>query len=382
SDSLWAKSLFENGVTFQTELRNIPAAINCYEQFLAKFIQSSLSANVLYNLVYCYQQTGQPEKANLKIDILREGFGSSSFTKSIVQNAAPQKPEKQIEAVYSEIFSLFQQNKWEQSIRLKDSLENIVGKNHRTPAIQYLDCIQLARSKQDSLAKDALVNFLKNHPTDPLAEKAQIMLEVLRERDAIELHLTYSTEEKIIDDTITERRIILEETQLQVKERNKPTVGNISATTVKPIINQPVALPPPAINNSPLAKAKEFVFDAKDKYWVGLIFKPDDASLNEVRNAFNRYNKQIFYDRVPALNDINLNSASKLLLYGTFDDAAAAIKYFDKIKLQASYSIIPWIQPTRYQFILISNQNLDLLKENKQLENYLNYIKKIFPDKF
>ena len=55
--------------------------------------------------------------------------------------------------------------------------------------------------------------------------------------------------------------------------------------------------------------------------------------------------------------------------------------YRDRIKKDAA-SEISWLPADKYSFIIMSNTNLQLLKENKKLKDYLNLLNEKYPGKF
>lgn len=76
-----------------------------------------------------------------------------------------------------------------------------------------------------------------------------------------------------------------------------------------------------------------------------------------------------------------IDGEKALLLFTPFADAGAALKYFDRIK-KAAPSEISWLQPAKYSFIIISDENLQLLKANKDLAAYKQLLNTNFGNKF
>ena len=77
-----------------------------------------------------------------------------------------------------------------------------------------------------------------------------------------------------------------------------------------------------------------------------------------------------------------MNDTLNVVLLGPFSDAAAAMIYVNKVKPQASSTIIPWLKPDKYSFTIISQPNLDILTETKDLPGYKSLIEKVLPGKF
>jgi len=69
-------------------------------------------------------------------------------------------------------------------------------------------------------------------------------------------------------------------------------------------------------------------------------------------------------------------------LLGPFADAASATIYLDKVKPKAPGVIIPWLKPEKYSFTIISQPNLDILNDTKDLNGYKALLEKVLPGKF
>ena len=64
-----------------------------------------------------------------------------------------------------------------------------------------------------------------------------------------------------------------------------------------------------------------------------------------------------------------------------FADAASALLYYDKIKRNAAAEI-SWLPANKYSFLIITEENLQLLKTNKNLAGYKALLNTQFPNRF
>jgi hypothetical protein len=143
----------------------------------------------------------------------------------------------------------------------------------------------------------------------------------------------------------------------------------------KPVINPEKQLPK-AVSNA------TFTFDPNEPQFVVMLLKNvDPVYSSEARNAFTRYNRQKFGSLdIEVLKD-TLDKERTLLIFSQFINAEAAIRYQETIKRDAA-SEVSWLPANKYSFFIISNANLGILKDTKELENYLDLIKTKFPGKF
>ncbi|HEX4373154.1 MAG TPA: hypothetical protein VHZ50_07630, partial [Puia sp.] len=113
-----------------------------------------------------------------------------------------------------------------------------------------------------------------------------------------------------------------------------------------------------------------------------LITKVDPVYVTETRNAFNRYNKENYYNKTMTINNISLDDSMKLVVISGFDNATDALSYLEQARKVAPREIISWLPAAKYSFIIISDENLERLKANKDLTEYRKFLSAFFPGKF
>jgi hypothetical protein len=104
--------------------------------------------------------------------------------------------------------------------------------------------------------------------------------------------------------------------------------------------------------------------------------------VNEAKNAFNRHNKEKFYNQPLESRLVSVNDDIKLLLIGNFTNAQGAIDYIQKTKPIAASQIVPWLKGDKFTFSLISETNLKPVLESKDITTYLQFLEQKLPVKF
>ncbi len=128
---------------------------------------------------------------------------------------------------------------------------------------------------------------------------------------------------------------------------------------------------------------KNFSFVPTDPHYVVVVLdKVDPVYASEAKNAFNRYNKEKFSGQNIEMNAVKLDDRFNFVMQGPFPDANAAVDYIDKTQPVTRSRILPWLTAEKYSFIVISNANMQLLKESKDMAGYRELIQKAFPGKF
>jgi len=113
-----------------------------------------------------------------------------------------------------------------------------------------------------------------------------------------------------------------------------------------------------------------------------LITKVDPVYVTETRNAFNRYNRENYYNKTMNISNISLNDSLKLVVIGGFENADAALDYFDHARKTAPREVIPWLPANKYSFLIITDDNLLILQSNKDIEEYKRFLSAFYPGRF
>jgi hypothetical protein len=114
---------------------------------------------------------------------------------------------------------------------------------------------------------------------------------------------------------------------------------------------------------------------------IMVMNKVDVTYVNESKNAFSRYLSQNFRDNSITLNRDVIDKDRALLVFTSFRDAAAAYDFLMKVK-KAAPDEVSWLPANKYSFYLINDENLQLLKTNKDLAAYIGLLNKVYPGKF
>jgi hypothetical protein len=202
------------------------------------------------------------------------------------------------------------------------------------------------------------------------------MIDVLKRRKEIEKYLTDLSVERA-DESVTKMVDLNSPTTENKKIDEKKTDGTKNNDAVKTMDKKVDA------KSIVATTSKTFTFVSADTQYVMVsLEKIDRTFINEAKGAFAQFNREKFYNLKLNIGVQNLNDDYALLLIGPFENAGKAVDYSDKAKPAAASRIIPWIPAAKYNFSIISNANLELLKANKEIINYINFIKQTLPGKF
>ncbi len=376
SNLIIAKNLYEATQIFQTELQDYVQALHLYDDFVKRFPTDIMLPDVYYGMSFCYLKLGDNFKADYYKNLVKNNFAGSNAAK-VINNPSllttnAKNPE--VTAKYESIYNLFIEGKFEEAISAKIKADSTNGKNYWSPQLLYIESVYYIKEKKDSLAIVTLKNIVTLYPTSALKEKATTLIDVIGRRAAIEKYLTELQVTRVEDE-----QIIMVDDKGPAKviaQTAKPAEVKVIAPTItKKVIADSIKVPDVYVN-------KSFVLKPDQPHNVAMILdKVDGVYVNEAKNAFTRFNKGSMATLNIAISKDTLDVEKSLLIFSSFENAEAALKYFDKIK-KAAPTEVSWLQVAKYSFIIISDTNLQLLKANKDIKSYKELINTNFGNRF
>lgn len=388
SNDTISSSLFDLGSIYENSLEDYNAAAEAYEQLYNRFPNDSNISATLFNLYYCYLKAGNKEKSDYYKHLLQNQHKESVYNKTITayESGTSQTQKSPVTQKYEEIYDLMLSGKFDQALEEKKKVEEEYPNNKWNPQLLYIEAIYHIRNRHDSLANHVLDNIITNFPTSPLFEKAQTMKEVLAKRSEIEnyltnLQVTRNQEEEVI---VPEEVKNLTTAKNQNNLDAKPKKPQVTAQQDKPKTIQPakVEAKKDSVAVKPVEAVKAYVFNPQSQYLVLMILENvDGIYVNESRNAFNRYNSSYHGAQDIQVSGIKLNDTTAINIFTRFPDVLKATDYALELR-DRTKQIVPWLKGGKYSYIIISAENLDLLKSRKDVAEYRRFLEQYLPGKF
>lgn len=370
------KAMFALGKGYIQETEDCTSGTETLEQLRTRYTEFQPMDEVLFNLYYCYNKNGETAKAAAIKSLMTEKHGGSNYTTIITTGKNPQSTSANPDATkaYEDVYDLFVEGKFDEAIAKKKTADGKYGKNFWTPQLLYIEAVYYIKQREDSTAKNVLNAIITQFPNSPLAARATSLIDVLRRRFQIEEELRNLNITRRTDDTTT--------TQPTNPVVTAPPPPRDTTRTAPVTTNQP---PPKDTTGTktPAKVATPYAYTANTGHYVVLVMnKVDPVFSNEAKNAFFRYNRETFYNKTFTLDLYTLDNDNKLLLTSPFASAQEAVDYVDKTRPKTANEIIPWLKGGKYSFLIISQSNLILLKENKDVEAYRTFLDQHIPGKF
>ena len=378
NDSI-ANAMVDLGILYIDKLEEYTPAIETLEKFIDSFTYSNRKPEALSYLYYAYMKTGNTAKAQTAKSELDSKYPNTKYQQQ-VDNAvtgADRKKQNTVTAEYEKIYNMFIEGNFAQALDQKRIADSIYGTTYWTPQLLYIESVYYLHERNDDEAKKSLNQIVELYPNEPIAEKAKLIIDVLGRRKEIEDYLTQLKIERIEDSVVaTNARPVQPERVGTPMEQDTSRLipkklSNLDSNTTgrKPeiIVGNPTVKKDSVRTNIPTS----FSFNVEAKHSVVIIMnKVDPVYVTESRNAFNRYNQQNFSGKSIEITNQQLNDSIKLVVMSGFDNAAVALGYMQDVQAVAPKQIVPWLPAGKYSFVIISNDNLEVLKNNQDLEGY------------
>ncbi len=368
-------ALLANGSVFQNQITDYPSAIEVYKTIIQRFPDISETEKSLFNLANCYDRNNQPIQADSVRGLLSKNFVGGIYTKQLAKTSSNKKTDPASDT-YTKIYNLFVSGDFNEAFAAKQQADKLFGKTYWTPQQLFIESIYYVKQRNDSTAINTLHQLIQLFPKSIMATKAATMIEVLNKRKEIETYLTNLSIETT-NEPIT-RAVDLNNSSAEKNITTAQPIGISKSVQSELKVGGKLE----AIGLAP-NKTNSYVYNAADSQWVVVVLDKVDAIFaSEGKNAFNRFNRETASNQNINLNAMALNTQYQFIMMGPFINAAVAMEYIGKTKPFAKSRIIPWLSAEKYSFTMISNKNLTILKETKDITAYQKFIREIFPDVF
>lgn len=409
------EALFTQGLIYKNQLEDYEQAALVFEEIWKRFSNYEQEEATLFELYYCHQKAGNAQKSAYFQKLLNQKYPEGTHAVKINDSKQPAAMKKDSKtAAYESIYNLFIEGRFEEALRNKALADSAYGTNYWTPQLLYIETLYYIRQRKDSAALSTLDNLIAGFPGTPMAEKAAVMKDVLMQRTTIEDYLTNTTivreredapfipvdegpkvskiqPQQKADTAVARLQAISKpaQQQTQLEKPGAPLQKTAMQKTDRPAANGiggPGKIP---VKDGPVSPTKNtkvemaYVYTPTEPYTVLMYFdKVDPIYITESRTAFQRYNNNTHRGESIAIT-IYEQAADDLywMEIGQYPDVASVLGYFDELK-QNARQIVPWLPASKYDFIIISERNLEILKSRKNITEYKLFIGQYVKDKF
>lgn len=384
SNHLLATNLFALGSLYQSELEDYAMAIETYDSSLKRYPDSLYGGDLYLGLYFCHTKMGHTAEAARYKKLLDDRFNGSAAYKKLHEPAATASGQKSAAGTqqYEQIYQLFIEGKFEEAVQAKKMADSVYGNQFWSPQLLYIESVFYVRQRNDSVAITTLEKIGSLYPDSKLKSKADRLIQVLKRRGEIEDYLTKLQVTRYKEDTIViaAARVPMKRDDSRLLVPQKKT-----DSTAAPVL-KPADQLQPVKRDSALAATNTvsgpYVFNHANAHHVLMVLdKVDGTYVNESKNALSRYVNDYFRDKQLTITRDALDNNLSLIDFSSLENANEALLFIQKIR-KAAPDELSWLPANKYYFILIDNDNLIRLKNTKDIQGYLNLLRKQFAGQF
>jgi len=376
-------ALFVLGKSLQDYIPDYQSAIKTYDTLETQFPDTRYFQEALFDQYYCYIHLDDSVNAARILAMMKQKFPTGRYI-ALIENP-PKGPEDLpvrtlATRAYEKVYDNLIEGNFDEAAAEKLKLDSMYGDKYWTPQLLYIEALYYIHYRYDSIGKSTLNNIITKYQGSVIAAKAKNILRVLNERERIEnylrtLHVTRMPEDSIARVANGNAKPQAAKTPIPAKAAAASGIKDSNLVALKK--PDSLQLRKQALFSSPFTWAPD-----KPQSVVLVMTKVDPVYVTESKNAFDRYNRENFYGKDYETSQQALSDTTKMMVIHGFDNAALALAYLDKAGNAAPREIIPWLPVNKFFFIIIDDQNLEILKTNKDISLYKKFLSVYSPDKF
>jgi outer membrane protein assembly factor BamD (BamD/ComL family) len=408
SDEKIENALFNQAMIYKNQLEDYAQASEVLEEILRRFPQTTKEDSILSALIYTQKKAGNKNRSAQYAEMQIAKYPDSKTRLSDLQKEKADPAQQN--APYENILELFKAGQYEAAMFAKKMADSTYGNQYWTPQLLYLEALGYLHKKEDSLALVNASYIESNYAGTEMAVKASTLKDVIQRKNEIIGYLQgtdiQKEEEKILEIPYEERPTLQHAAQAVIPRNRLPVitaypfmkfalkrpvsgieavVHNLQRKELLPY-NSSMRLTTPVLQPLMPLKTEKidmiYVYNTSEPYQLLMVFEPmDQVYRNEAKIAIQRHHNTTRGGQDLTVKLYEPEKENAWMEIGSFASLGSAMGYYDETAPNMS-KIIPWLNPGKYQWLIISDSNLEILKNRKDISEYLLFIRQYVKGKF
>lgn len=313
------EAYYNVGSIYKEQLLNNQKSVESFEELLQRFPENKYKLTSYYQLYRIYLSMNNQPKSDYYKNLLLKDYPDSDYA-TIIRNpsyaADIAASKSQVEKFYTETYQLYtvaDYNKAYQNCMRADSL---YSKSNLMPQFTFLKALCIGRTQDITAFENALTQVTVKYPKDPVKEKAQEMLDMIKQ------------------------------------QKNPTTVTTVDSTSNITTPKNPV----------------KFIFNEDGEYYCLVIVENGKGDLNKFKTKLSDFNTQMFSTADISISSVFLDITHQMVNVKTFEGKDKAMNYFDA--LVAKKELFTDLEKGSYQTFVISAENYTVFYKDKNIVEY------------
>ncbi len=314
------------GSIYKEQLLNLIKSIETFEELLKRFPDNKYKLPCYYQLYRIYLSMGNTDKSNYYKNILLNDYPDSEYAKII---KSPQyakdvmASKSKVEKFYAETYQLYSEGKYNPALANCLTADSTFSKSYLMPQFDFVKALCIGRTQDINAFEKALTQVVINYPKEPLKDKAQEILDLIRK-------------------------------QKMVPTAKDTTSAKMDTAQLKP----------------------KFIFkDDGDYYWVTTIVN-GKGDINKFKSKISDMNDDSFSTEELLISSIFLDINHQLVSIKNFNGKTKAMNYYNFFKDKKA--VFADLEEGSYQSFIISSENYAVFYKDKNIADYQEFFTQNF----
>lgn len=303
------------GSIYKEQLLNNQKSVEAFEELLNRFPENKYKLTSYYQLYRTYlAMNNQPKSDFYKNKLLNE-YPDSDFA-AIIKNpgyaADIAASKSQVEKFYTETYQLYVSENYLQAYENCKKADSLYSKSNLMPQFSFLKALCIGRTQDINAFEKALTQVTVKYPKDPVKEKAQEMLDMIK------------------------------------KQRSPAETTGDSAAVIK--------------------QKTKFVFKEDGEYYFIVVVENGKGDLNKFKNKMSDLNSEFFSTANLAISSIFLDAGHQIVTVKAFQGMKKAMDYYNLV--DSKRDVFSDLEKGTYLAFAISAENYSIFYKDKNILDY------------
>lgn len=309
------------GSIYKEQLQNNAKSVEAFEELLKRYPESKYKLSAYYQLYRTYLSMNNKPRSDYYRDLILNGSPNSEYA-MIIKNPESAKDiaakRDFVENFYSETYQLYLEGRYTEALANCRKADTLYSRNPLMPQFSFIKALSIGRTQDIDAFERALTSIVIKYPKDPVKEKAQEMLDLIK--------------------------------------RQKSGVTASADTAAA-------------------GKAK-FIFNEKGEYYWITIVENGKGDINKFKTTISNLNSESFSMEELHISNVFLSASHQLVTVKTFDGKEKAMNYYNFMK--GKKNAFSDLAPGTYQSIVISAENYTTFYKEKNIDEYQQFFTQNF----
>lgn len=346
-----ADCLLNAGYIYNDGLGNTIRALECYLRMANEYTDYDGIVRALYQLYRIYDKQGNTPQSNYYRDMVLMGFPDSDFANMIRDSEYYKvllKREQKIQDDYEDLYTMYRRRRFQDVVAAANAAEEIYPGESMLGKFYYWKGLALARQDNKSEAISVFRQIVSSYPeTDSIVPLAQEQLASL-----------------LGDGTLAENTEISTSDELKAKgQEGRQIAPNIQSGEEAPLS----------------AEAQLYRYRENMQHYVIIVVNDKKVRCTEMQTKVANFNTTFYSTAGLKVNLFGFTDSTQLVTIHRFNNAASAADYWEHI--QAQDGPLSGYNQDYYTVIPISTQNYQTFYNKKNLDVYLEFLRRYYKKK-